>query len=207
MKLLYWLGWILVRFTAVVFFRLKVMGRENIPPHGAFIMAPNHISYVDPPLAGSSQKREVHFMAKKSLFRNKLFGYIISATNAHPISRGAVDRKSFETAANILKKGDGLVVFPEGTRSKTDDFLPPRPGIGMIARKSLCPICPTYINGTNRLWDCFIGRDRLGINYGRTITADELEQFEDNKDGYRLLAENVMERIRELKKEYKDRLN
>nr|MBN2278341.1 1-acyl-sn-glycerol-3-phosphate acyltransferase [candidate division Zixibacteria bacterium] len=202
---MFWLGWIVIRSVAVVVFRIRIMDNRNIPAEGPFILACNHISYYDPPLVGASSPRLVHFMAKKELFRNRLFGWLISATKAHPINRRGFDRKAIEITTGILKSGQGLTIFPEGTRSQSDSFLSPHPGVGLLARRNMVPVVPVYINGANRLKECFLGRNRLGTIFGRPIGTDKIAEFSDDREGYRNLAVYIMERIGELKKEFLDR--
>lgn len=201
MTFFYRFAWRSVRTIAQVIFRRKVRGLENIPEEGPFILAGNHISLSDPPMLSTSLKRPVHFMAKKELFDIAVLGLVIRNLNAHPIHRG-FDRRALELAVEILKKGEGLLIFPEGTRSKTENFLPAKPGIGMVAAKTGAPIVPVFISGSNRLGGCFTGREKLWVIFGKPMTASELQKFPDTKEGYRLLAEAVMERIGELKKEF-----
>ncbi|MFH2036662.1 MAG: lysophospholipid acyltransferase family protein, partial [Candidatus Zixiibacteriota bacterium] len=163
---------------------MKIIDKENVPSQGAFLLAGNHISYYDPPMYGSFLPRAIHFMGKKELFDNKLIGAIISRTNAHPINRRGFDRAAIKTAMELLNNGEGLLVFPEGTRSKTDNFLPPKAGIGMLARKAMVPIVPAYIHGSNKLKDCFWGREKMGLIYGAPITEEEIEKFDDSREGY-----------------------
>jgi 1-acyl-sn-glycerol-3-phosphate acyltransferase len=199
LKLLYWAGYSLTRILSFIFFRPRISGRDNIPGEGGFILASNHISYYDPPLVGSWQRREVYFFAKKELFRNKLFGAIITATNSLPVSRGAVDRQALRLAIGVIRKGFGLTVFPEGTRSRTDQFLKPRPGIGIIARQTGCPIVPAYIHGSNKLSDCFKRRDRMSITYGEPLSAEWVTAQPADKSGYLTIAATVMDRIAQLR--------
>ena len=188
-----------VKVISRAIFRIRVRGRDNIPSEGAVILASNHISYYDPPLVGSFVKREVHFMAKKELFRNRLFGKLISSLNAHPVNRQGFDKKALEMAGGLLKEGKLLIIFPEGTRAKEGRFLPPRPGIGMIAVTSEAPVVPVYIHGANRLKDCFLGKEKLAIIYGEPIPRGEIEKFGREKEGYYGLAEEILRRIGELK--------
>lgn len=201
MTFFYRFAWRSVRTIAQIIFRRKVRGLENIPEEGPFILAGNHISLSDPPMLATSLRRPVHFMAKKELFDIAVLGLVIRNLNAHPIHRG-FDRRALELAVEILNNGEGLLIFPEGTRSKTKNFLPAKPGIGMVARKTGAPIVPAYISGSNRLWSCFTGRAKLRVIFGKPMAASELEKFPETKEGYRLLAEAVMERIGELKKEF-----
>ncbi len=192
----------LIRNLARLLFRMKIIDVENIPSKGPFILACNHISYFDPPLVGSSFKREVHFMAKKELFRNRLFGRLISHFNAHPINRDSFDKAAIEMISRVLNSDQGVMIFPEGTRAKKGTFLPPRPGIGMIAISNSIPVVPAYINGANDLWGCFLGRSRLGVIFGQPMDKAELEHYEKDKQGYRRLAEDIMARIKALKMEF-----
>ena len=201
LNIVYWMGWSLTWIIGRLIFRIKIRGRENIPRKGGFILASNHISYYDPPLVGSFITRELYFFAKKELFKNRLFGAIIKTTNSLPVNRQGVDRQAIRLAVDAVKRGFGLTMFPEGTRSRTDKFLSPKPGIGMIASRAGCPIAVAYIHGSNRLKDCFWGRDRLSITYGETLPAAWVNSFPQTKEGYHELAAAVMERISRLKAE------
>ena len=201
MKILFWTGWTFFRTVATIIFRVKIIGADNIPKKSGFILASNHISYYDPPLVGSCITREVYFFGKRELFRFKPFGWVLLRVNARPVNRAGVDRSAIETAVEILKSGNGLTVFPEGTRSKTKDFLPVKPGIGMIARQAEVAIVPAYIHGANQLWNCFIGRTRLSVSYGEPISAEWVKLQELTKEGYLAIADEIMGRIRKLKQE------
>jgi len=102
MKLSYYIATFIIRNLAKLFLRMKIIDKANIPSKGPFILACNHISYFDPPLVGSSFKREVHFMAKKELFRNRYFGRLIAHFNAHPINRNGFDKAAIETVSVVL---------------------------------------------------------------------------------------------------------
>jgi 1-acyl-sn-glycerol-3-phosphate acyltransferase len=202
MKILYYSGWLFTRVVFGLFFRIKIRGQENIPREGGFILASNHLSYMDPPLVGTWVPRQVYFMAKQELFKNPLFGGIIRRTNALPLRRGSIDRVALDLCVETLKSGYALTVFPEGTRAKEGHFLKPKPGVGMIAVRAGCPIVPVYIDGSNRLLDCFLGRHRLRITYGQPLSAEWVTSFEATKESYVEIAETVMERLESLKKEH-----
>jgi 1-acyl-sn-glycerol-3-phosphate acyltransferase len=202
MKIFYRASAVTVRILARLIFRIRIFNKENVPSSGALILASNHISYLDPPLAGSFVGREIHFMAKKELFRNRLFGKLISYHNAHPINRKGFDKAAIDLADKLLRSQQGLIIFPEGTRAKGGEFLPPRPGIGLIALSTMTPVLPLYIHGANNLANCFWGKDRLGIIFGRPIGGDEMAGYSRDKEGYRRFAEYIMERIRGLKDEF-----
>ncbi len=173
----------------------KVQGREYIPKDGAFILAPNHISYFDPPLVGSFVPRRVHFFAKQELFKVPILGALIKRTNVHPVKRGVFDRGAITTAVKILKAGNPLAVFPEGTRGVFGEFLDPKPGIGMIARKAEVPIIPCYIEGAEALWHCVFRKRRLRICYGPAISAEWICSLPETKEAWLKIADEVMLRL------------
>jgi 1-acyl-sn-glycerol-3-phosphate acyltransferase len=141
-------------------------------------------------------------MAKKELFKNPFFANILRRVNALPVSRRGFDRAAIEMSLKVLKNGYGLTIFPEGTRSKTDDFLSPKPGMGMIAQSAKCPILPVYIQGTNRFSDCFFGRHKMIIAYGELFTTEWLDTFPNEKESYLEITKAVMDRIKKLKKHH-----
>jgi 1-acyl-sn-glycerol-3-phosphate acyltransferase len=200
-NLLYWTAHVVGQSASWALFRPKITGRENIPRTGGFIMASNHISYYDPPLLGSWQWRELYFFAKKELFLNPIFGKIITICNTLPVSRGTIDRVAISRAVEAIQNGNGLIMFPEGTRSRTKELLKPKPGVGLVAIGAGCPIIPTYLHGANNLKDCLLRRDRLSISWGEPLSADWVKSFAPEKESYRTIAETVMERIAFLKQQ------
>ncbi len=207
MKPLYLIGWIISWTAARLIFRMKVHHKENIPGNGAFILASNHISLADPQIVGSAVNKGIHFLAKKELFRNRFFGNILRRVNAHPLNRAGFDKKALETAVEILQSGESMVIFPEGTRGRKDELLPVRPGIGKIARTAKVPIVPVYVTGSDNLLACFIGKKRLNLFVGPPMTIDKIKSYDDDKNGYRELAEEIMNRIKDLKAQFDRRVN
>jgi 1-acyl-sn-glycerol-3-phosphate acyltransferase len=198
-KILYYSGWLLTRLITRLVFRIRVNGQENFPDEGGFILATNHISYYDPLLAGSWTSRQVYFFAKQELFKNKLFGTLIRRTNALPVRRGTIDRHALALSVDVIKQGYGLTIFPEGTRSKKDGFLEPKAGVGMIALRAGCPIVVAYLHGSNRLMDCFMGRDRLSVTFGKTINPERFASLTQEKESYKTVARMVMAEIEKIK--------
>jgi len=199
MKPLYWLGWLLARATATIAFRARVSGREHLPPTGGFVLASNHISYADPPFLGCMVPRQLFFFAKRELFDHRLLGALFRSVNAMPVTRGTVDRREVREAIKVVKQGYGLVVFPEGTRSKSGVLRSPRPGMALIARQTACPITPAYVYGANRLKRCLWGRGRLGIVFGEPIPAEWILSRPAGRDGSLEIARAVMDRIQRLR--------
>lgn len=130
----------------------EVEGREHIPPRGGFIFASNHASHLDPPLLAIASPRPLTFLAKVELFRHPLFSRLIRNLGAFPIVRGARDSKAMVTAIEFLKRGHCLVVFPEGTRTRTGRMGRLRSGVAVLAIKAGVPIVPAYIDGAFAAW-------------------------------------------------------
>ncbi len=201
MKWFYFLVWSSVRNLSRFLWRLTWEGIENIPREGGVILASNHISWYDPPFVSVSCPREVHFMAKRELFSIPVLGFIIRNLNAFPVSRGKYDRQALEAAIEVLRKGEALIVFPEGTSSrKKGEFLPPKAGVGVLAREGQVPIVPTYISGSDELPKVFFSFGRVQVLFGKPIPKEWVMSLPEGKVGYQQIAEEVMRRIGELKK-------
>ena len=133
-------------------FKMKVLGRENLPVSGGAILAANHVSLLDPPVLGvAASPRVLNFMAKKELFENQLLGWLITKLHAFPVNRGAPDRVAIRKAMSLLERGEVVAIFPEGTRSKTGLLGQPEPGVALIAAKTGVPIVPVALLGTNKV--------------------------------------------------------
>jgi 1-acyl-sn-glycerol-3-phosphate acyltransferase len=195
-RLFYRLCWSLVRVFLLVYCRLRITGMENIPIEGGFILASNHIAAGDPPFLGSAIGREMYFLAKKELFENPLLGLLIRNLNAIPVDRGVFDRNALSISLQKLRAGFGLILFPEGTRSRTGELGRGRPGIGMLALEAGVPIVPARIENSGKFLRLPFAGKRLTMKFGSPIAPGFLTKFENNKEGYRALVHEVMERIR-----------
>jgi 1-acyl-sn-glycerol-3-phosphate acyltransferase len=195
------LSWYSLNLLFSSFFDWRVEGKENIPRQGPLIIASNHIALIDPPYIGSCVPREIAFMAKKELFRHPALRAMITYHNAFPIRRGGWDSQAFRLLKEKLDQGLAVLVFPEGTRSKTEDFLDPKPGIGLILKQYEVPVIPLYIAGTNRsLKDLLLRRKPLVARFGSLIPAEELDSYPADKQGYMALSRMLMDKIANLKR-------
>lgn len=187
-----------VVFRAVfkIFFRCRVSGQEQIPKTGGVIVAANHMSLWDPPLVAAYVPRATHFMAKEELFHIPVFNSLIRSLHAFPVRRGAADRGAIRTAIQLLKDGECLGLFPEGTRSKNGDVGRAEPGLALIAVKSGVPVVPAAVVGT----DCFLSKGRLfptfEVRYGKPISfaADQADKAQ-----LQAFSQKIMDEIKALK--------
>lgn len=187
-----------------IILHLKVYGRENVPKKGAFILASNHVSYLDPPALSCASPRVLHFMARHDLFNNRAFGALIRALNAFPVKRGGIDPSAFKEAIERLKNGQVLLIFPEGKRSVIGELGAPQPGIGFLSITAEVPILPAYINGTREALPKgarFIKPGPISVSFGKIIEPKNLMYSSDKKEAYGQLANYVMNEIKNLKKE------
>lgn len=187
------LAWFL-RLIFRIAFRLQVTGTEHILSSGGAIIAANHISLLDPPVLGVAITRKVHFMAKKELFANPLFAWLITQLKAFPVQRGAPDRVAIRTAISLLSTGELVGIFPEGTRSKTGILRAPEPGVALIAAKAGAPIVPAAIIGTNKV--------RFGLRQPSFIVAFgcpiQPEQGKTDRETLEKLGSAIMNSIADL---------
>lgn len=175
-----------------ILFRPAIFGRENVPMEGAMIMAANHLSNWDPPMAATYMPRPVAYMAKEELFRPAIAGAIISSLYAFPVKRGAADRGAIKTALKILKQGLCLGVFPEGTRSKTGKLGKPESGVALLAGMSKAPVVPTAIIGTNKIFHKGSFFPQIKIIYGEPIY---FEGKHNDKEALESFSKKIMEKI------------
>ncbi len=141
-KILYPLAYLLRHFV----YKAKIIGRENIPEDGGFIVVCNHIHAVDPAQIEYAFKgRPIHFMGKSEFWENPVIGPILTKLNGFPVVRGKADLKALRYAAELLRRGHIVGVFPEGTRQKKNELGRPKRGAALIAREAHADILPISI--------------------------------------------------------------
>ena len=192
--------WNLTVFAARCFtllmFKLRVLHRSRVPSRGAAILAVNHQSYLDPVLVGASVRRRCCFLARDSLFRVPVVGFLLRRLDALPLERErGFARQGIELSLKVLEMGRLLVLFPEGTRSSDGSLGPMRRGIGMIARRSGVPVVPVWIEGSFQAWPRgrrFPRASPVRVAFGEALWFDE--QCDSDKDDDWL--ESFLERLR-----------
>jgi 1-acyl-sn-glycerol-3-phosphate acyltransferase len=128
-------------------YRIELVGAENVPQDGGCILASNHESLVDPFILGVATTREIRFMAKSELFANRAMAATFRALGAFPVERGGGDRAAFSEAAELLRRGEVLGIFPQGTHKQHLERRWHR-GAARLALVTGAPIVPVHMTGT-----------------------------------------------------------
>ncbi|MEA4912271.1 MAG: lysophospholipid acyltransferase family protein [Oscillospiraceae bacterium] len=156
--------------VAHLIFRLSCEGRDNIPATGAVVIASNHINLIDPGLHAFCIRRTFRTMAKAELFRTKVLAFILRPLGAFPVTRGKADKRSFTTAADVLRAGDALLIFPEGTRSKDGSLGLFKAGAVALCAMTGAPVVPAAMVERKHL-RLF---DPVKIIYGQPMSCEQL---------------------------------
>lgn len=177
-----------------ILFGIRTEGIAVIPRLGGLLIASNHISEFDPPILGVLIPRVVHFMAKKELLKTAFLRSLMNMVSAFPVDRKSVDRNTLTIAEKLINSGEAVLVFPEGTRSRNGNILPPKAGIGLLSRRCNVPVLPVFISGTDKPFRALLRNPSMRVVFGNPIPACVLRKI-DEKYGYREVASEIMKRI------------
>jgi 1-acyl-sn-glycerol-3-phosphate acyltransferase len=195
----YWVGYHLTKLLARIFYRLRVVHRERMINYGPVILAANHQSFLDPPLAGSVSDRAIYFLARRSLLNGWFLGWILPKLNVVPVdSEGGKDRTALKALIRILRAGQGTLVFPEGQRTIDGQLRTAQPGLGLVIAKTLAPVVPMRIFGAYEAWPIHEKWPRPGrvtIVVGEPIFFTQGDVGTGGKDVYQRLSQRVMDAI------------
>ncbi|HEY2771226.1 MAG TPA: 1-acyl-sn-glycerol-3-phosphate acyltransferase [Solirubrobacteraceae bacterium] len=174
-----------------IYFRLSRIGREHIPAEGPVIIASNHRSFIDPFVIAVMARRPMYYVAKKEIFfYNRLLTWVLSSLGAFPVDRGAGDAEMIETAKAILDRGDIVLIFPEGTRTRPGSLGKPKRGVGRLALETGAPVVPVAVIGTEAARNGWRLRPhKVRIRAGRPLRFPRVENASP------ALASAVTERI------------
>lgn len=170
--------------------RMRVYGLERMPATGPVLLAANHVSYLDIFVLGMSSPRIVYFMAKKELFKPPILRWIMPRTGAFPVDRGAPDRGAIEVARDVLRAGEPLGIYIEGTRKRGGDLGEVKPGVAMIAAMTDAPVIPVCIYGTGQRNPLH----RVSVVYGEPLRIEGR-----GSKAYAAGAERIAAEIRHLR--------
>jgi len=175
-----------------LFFKMEIKGTEYIPRSGGFILASNHRSYLDPLVLGIACPRKLNFMARHDLFSNPLFSTLIRLLGAFPVRRSFADKAALQEAVRRVRSGNGLVLFPEGTRQEGGaGFGEPQSGIGFLAGKYSIPVIPACIRGSEKALPKkarFVRPAEISVRFGKQILVERRTPYQD---AARLIMENI----------------
>jgi len=195
---LYWF----FRHTFFIFFRvfnrLKVIGHENVPGTGGVIVAANHASYLDPLVVGAALKRRATYMAKEGLFKIPAIGEFVKSFS-FPVRRDRPQPSTVKEAVRRLRKGDLIVMFPEGGRSVGGSMLDAKRGVAVIAALSRAPIIPALVSGTDAslpVGGKLLRPAKITVIFGKPL---EVGSGETDREYQERICEDIMDTIRKLK--------
>jgi 1-acyl-sn-glycerol-3-phosphate acyltransferase len=172
MNFVYSLGWVFFRLLYATYFRWRVFNSERVPLKGPVILASNHASFLDPPLVGAGLRRGVNYLARDTLFRFPVMGWLLRKWDCVPVDREGGGAAGLRAILDRLLAGGAILLFPEGTRSTDGKLQPARSGIGLAVIKSEAIVVPVRVFGTFEAY----GRDakfprphRVAVKYGRPL--------------------------------------
>jgi glycerol-3-phosphate dehydrogenase (NAD(P)+) len=188
--ILYWVCRSVIETVLFAYFRLDKIGREHIPRTGAAIIASNHRSFMDPWVIGTMARRPIYYVAKSELFRNRFLAWFLSALGAFPVQRGFGDQDTIRTANELLARGEIVLIFPEGTRTRPGPLGKPKRGVGRLALESGAPVIPLAIFGTEDVRKGLLLRPRkIRVRAGRALRFPQVEPASP------VLAQAVVDRV------------
>ncbi len=175
---------VILRLILVTLFAIRYKGRENIPDQGGLLICANHQSFFDPPLIGSGFNRRLNYLARKTLFRFAPFRWLIEFFDAIPIDREGGGLSGLKETLRRLKRGELVLIFPEGTRTGDGQVAPLKPGFVALARRSRVPLLPVGLDGAYDAWPRrvrFPRRARIHVCVGPPIEPELAASLPDEE--------------------------
>ncbi len=199
----------LCRLWVAVFYRGRLIGAENIPLEGPVLIASNHQSFLDPIILGVGgwTRRQWYFLARSTLFNNRLIGLGLRSLNTIPVERGAGDIKAIRGVIELLKAGQAIAIYPEGTRTEDGEMQPFKSGLMLLVKRTRATVVPTAVEGTFAIWPRNRSRPRLtgraGVHFGEPISAETLLAM-DSDAALDLVQQKVASMRQEMADQFRD---
>jgi 1-acyl-sn-glycerol-3-phosphate acyltransferase len=202
MTIVYNIFYNLAKLLARMIFSMRVIHPERMVESGPLLIAVNHSSFFDPPLAGICSRRGVYYLARKTLLKWPFFGPLFPAMNVIPVERDGNDMSALREVIKKVKDGNAVLLFPEGTRSLDGQLQPARAGIGLVIAKTSAPVLPMRIFGAYEAFPKNARRfqpSRITVVIGEPIYFSEEDISSTSRETYQMLSNRVMESIGALK--------
>ena len=181
----------------LLFYRTRCIGSDHVPLEGGAVIAPNHFSFLDHFFVAVYLRRKVYFMAKSQLFTNPILIWIFTHGGVFPVRRGHRDAEAFITAKTVLERGELVVMYCEGGRSRTHELGEAKPGIGRIALETGVPIVPTAIVGSDKARDWRkLQFPKVTVQYGKSLKFEQVA--EPTRDQSQAAADTIFEDVKRL---------
>ena len=193
----YWFGYNASRILAQILFRFRILHRERMIQSGPVILAMNHQSYLDPPLAGNACDRSIYFLMRSTLLNVPVLGRILPKLNVIPVDQEGIDRRALKKLIEVVRAGNGALVFPEGSRTLDGNLQPGQPGIGLIIAKTRAPVVPMRIFGAHEALPRGGGLRfcRVTVVVGHPIFFTDADFEGSGKEAYGRLSQRIMDAI------------
>jgi 1-acyl-sn-glycerol-3-phosphate acyltransferase len=191
-----------LRVTFDMFFRGQVVGVDNLPREGGFLLAANHASFLDPPLIGCQVTRQIAYFARKTLWHNRVSSWWLDTVGTIPVDRdGGQDVSAIKRVLRAIKENRGLILFPEGTRTPNGQLQSAKPGVGFIACRTQVPVVPVRIFGSFEAYGKGRGL-RMGtpvtVVFGKAIWPSSYDEPKAGKERAQIASERIMAEIARL---------
>lgn len=177
------------KIFAIILYRPKIVGKENLPKDGGALLCPNHVGNLDAAVIVAMFKRKVNVLAKEELFKNSFLCWIADLFGIYPVKRGKADMQAIKISLTLLKRNELLLMFPEGTRNGMAKGIKPKNGAVLIAATAGKPIIPIGIQGS------FKPFTKVIVNIGKPIDYSKLKEEVKDKEQASELTKDLMKEI------------
>jgi len=201
--MIYWITRSLAHLVGLLFFRHRTLHRERIPESGGALIVSNHVSYLDPPVIAVAFRQPIYCLARKSLFKGFL-GWLLPHIQVMPVDRGKGDLNGLKRILTLLKEGNRVLIFPEGTRSPDGTLQGAEPGIGFIIAKCEVPVIPLRIFGAHECWPRgakFPSPGRITVVPGPPVDFSRIPANLAGRERHQACADQVMKALAEIQLE------
>jgi 1-acyl-sn-glycerol-3-phosphate acyltransferase len=192
-----------VQIIGMLMFGVRIHGQKNIPAEGGVLVVSNHQSHLDPPLVGLGSRRRMNYLARETLFGFAPFRWLIKSLDAIPLDREGLGLAGLKESLRRLKRGEMVLMFPEGTRTPDGQIHSFKPGFTSLAVRSRAAILPVAIEGAFKCWPkkhTFPRPGKIRVLYGQPILPEEYEGLDERKlltlveNRVRLCREEILSR-------------